>query len=104
MFRYTRWVVPLESGPQRQRVLRPPVCERTLEAALQALRRVDPQIREALFQAMGRSDPRLAATPRDDEAQIFPTTLSLAIVYIPGGARSHLVHVLTQDHDMFQPG
>jgi hypothetical protein len=36
--------------------------------------------------------------------QIFSTALSLAMVYIPGGARSHLVHVLTQDHDMFQPG
>jgi RNA polymerase sigma-70 factor (ECF subfamily) len=101
---YTRWVVPLEPGPQSQRVLRPPGCERTREAALQALRRVDPQVRDAVLEAMGRSDPRLAAALQDEEGQIFPTDLSLAIVYIPGGARSHLVHVLKQSNDMVQPG
>src|SRR5205807_2243007 len=99
---YSRWVVRLDS--QSGRILRPSVQERTREAALRALRRVDSQIREAVLQAMRRTDPRLPVAPPDEETQIFPTRLSLAMVYIPGGARARLIHVVTEAHDMFQPG
>jgi hypothetical protein len=80
------------------------VQERTREATVQALRRVDPQIREAVLQTMRRIDPRLQAAPPDEETQIFPTRLSLAVVYIPGGAPARFIHVATEDHEMFQPG
>src|SRR2546421_4372807 len=60
---YTRWVVPLEPGPQGRRVPRPPVRARTREATLQAVRRIDPPLREALLQAVRRADPRVEATP-----------------------------------------
>jgi hypothetical protein len=99
---YNRWVVRLDS--QKERILRPSVLERTREDALQALRRVDPQIREAVLQSTRRIDPRLQTAPSNEETQIFPTRLSLAVVYIPGGARARLIHVVTEAHDMYQPG
>jgi RNA polymerase sigma-70 factor (ECF subfamily) len=99
---FGRWVARRDS--QRERILRPSVQERTREGALQALRRADPQIREAVLQTMRRSDPRLQAAPPDEETQIFPTRLSLAVVYIPGGAPAPYIHVVTSDHNMFQPG
>jgi hypothetical protein len=60
------------------------VVERTKEAALAAVRRVGPKLREALAQEWARQDPRAAASPPPEEAQIFPTKLILAIIYIPG--------------------
>jgi RNA polymerase sigma-70 factor (ECF subfamily) len=80
----TRWVVPLEPIPNGARLLRPPVVERTRAAALAVVRRVDPHLREALAREWTRQDPRAAAVPPADEAQIYPTELSLTIVYIPG--------------------
>jgi hypothetical protein len=62
------------------------VRERTREAALQALRRVDPEIRQAVLQAAGRVDPRLVAAPPTEEAQIVPSRMDLAIIYIPGAS------------------
>ena len=41
------WVVPIEPGLEGRRVLRPPLRERTREAALAAVRRLDPRLREA---------------------------------------------------------
>ena len=50
---------------------------------MQALRRVDPQVRAAVLAAAGRSDPRLLAEPVSDEAQIVPTELNLTLIYLP---------------------
>jgi hypothetical protein len=94
----TEWVVPLEPGPRGRRVLRPVVRERTREAALASLRGVDPQLRRALWEAARRADPRLPAAPPDDEAQLFPTQLRLAIVYIPGGTNARDIRVLLRDN------
>jgi hypothetical protein len=91
---YTRWVVPLEPGPQGKRVPRLAVQERTREAAIQALRRIDPQIRETLLQWARRDDPRVDAAPPDDAAQIFPTRLNLTFVYIPGDTNARGIHVI----------
>ncbi len=68
----TRWVVPLEPVPKGQRVLRPPVRERTREAALAAVRRIDGQLLEALAREWQRQDPRAVATSPADAAQISP--------------------------------
>jgi RNA polymerase sigma-70 factor (ECF subfamily) len=87
--RYTRWVVPLEFTPQGRRVPRPPVRERTRAATLQAIRRVDPALREALLAAACRADPRLPAAPHVvEEDEIVPTRLDLAFVYIPGSTNA----------------
>jgi hypothetical protein len=94
--RYTRWVIPLEPGPEGRRVLRSAVQERTREAALQAVRRIEPRLREALLEAERRVDPQLEPSPRVvEEAQIFPTRLELAIVYIPGASNARKLQVET---------
>jgi RNA polymerase sigma-70 factor (ECF subfamily) len=79
-----RWVVPLGPPPDGRLLLVPVVRERTPEAALQALRRVDPRIREAVWKAAVRYNPRLEQAPPGEEAQIVPSTLDLTTLYIPG--------------------
>jgi hypothetical protein len=79
------------SGPQVRLIPRPKVRERTREAALQALRRVDPQVRAAVLAAAGRTDPRLLTAPASDEEQIVPTDLNLTLIYAP--ARQSVVVV-----------
>lgn len=89
-----RWLVPVNPGPQVRLIPRPKVRERTREAALQALRRVDPQVRAAVLAAAGRNDPRLLAEPVSDEAQIVPTDLNLTLIYFP--ARQSLLVVSSE--------
>jgi hypothetical protein len=101
---YTQWVVPLEPGPKGRRVPRPVVRERTKEAAIEALRKVDSQLRQATWEAMRRSDPRLPAAPPDDAAQIYPTQLRLAIVYVPGGTNARDIRVLFRDNNLVHGG
>jgi hypothetical protein len=88
---WLQWVVPLAPGTDGRRVPRPPVRERTRESALQALRQVDPQIRQAVLQAAGRADPRLVGAPPSEEAQIVPSQTDLAIIYIPGASNRRAV-------------
>jgi hypothetical protein len=93
---YTRWVIPLEPGPQGRRVLRPIVQERTREAAVQAVRRIDPGLREALLEAVRRADPRLEASSFVvEEAQIYPTRLDLCFVYMPGATNARGIQLQT---------
>jgi hypothetical protein len=87
--RFSRWVVPLEFSRTGRRVPRPPVRERTREATLQAVRRVDPALRQALLEAVCRVDGRLPHEARVvEEDQIVPTKLDLAFVYIPGSTNA----------------
>jgi hypothetical protein len=79
-----RGVVPLGPPPDGRRLLLPVVRERTREAMLQALRRVDPQIREAVRKSAVRRDPRTGQDPPSEEAQIVPSNLDLVTIYIPG--------------------
>jgi hypothetical protein len=95
----TRWVVSLEPGPQGKRVPRPPVQERTREAALQSLRRVDPKVRAAIWEALRHDDPRVAS-PADEAAEIFPTQLNLTILYIPGATNARSFHLWYQGSDL----
>jgi hypothetical protein len=95
---YTRWVIPLGTGPQDPRVPRPPIVGRTREEALAAVRRVDPRLREALLQAVRRADPRIVGDlSAFDAQQIFPTQLDLWCVYIPGSANERPISVVTHD-------
>jgi len=55
------------------------------EETLQALRALDPRLREALAQAAQRLEPRPdAVADPPQEAQIVPTELDLLLIYIPG--------------------
>jgi hypothetical protein len=97
---YTRWVIPLGPGRQDRRVLRPPVSARTRQETLAAVRRVDPQLKEALLQAVDRADPRTPqALETFEEQQIFPTQRNLTFVYIPGATNARSIFVLSAgDH------
>jgi hypothetical protein len=94
-----QWVVPLEPGPEGRRALRGPVRERTREATLEAVRRFDPKLREALTQAVSAADPRQAAA-RPEDAEIVPTQLALTIVYIPGLSNRLPLHILRASQDL----
>jgi hypothetical protein len=100
---WLQWVAPMETGRQGRRVLRPVVQAPTWGAALQELRRVDPHVREAVLQAAGRADPRIAQAPPAEEAQIAPTQRNLAIVYVPGGSNARPLHVITDDGNELAP-
>jgi hypothetical protein len=93
---YTRWVIPLEPGPQGQRVLRPVVQGKTREAVLQAVRRVQPRLREALLEAVRRADPGLEPSLyMVEEEQIFPTRLDLCFLYMPGARNARGIQLQT---------
>jgi hypothetical protein len=77
-----RWIRELEPGPQGHRVLVPPIWERTREAALQAVRRILPQV---------------------DASEIYPTELDLVILYFPGTANTRLIHYIRPGQDI-NPG
>jgi RNA polymerase sigma-70 factor, ECF subfamily len=99
---WLRFVVPL--APDRRAPF-PLIRERTREAALQALRRVDPAIREAAQRAANSSDPRLEAAPPDDEAQIVTTERDLVFLYIPDLTNKRTIHVLWGDSNSnWNPG
>jgi hypothetical protein len=98
---YTRWVVPLEPGPRGRRVPRPPVRERTRDAALAAARRAFPAVSEAMVQAARKRDPQIDAarlTPQPE--QIYPTELDLVIVYIPGTVTDRPIRVVRVTQDL----
>jgi hypothetical protein len=87
---WLRYVVPLEPG---KRVPLPPIREKTREAALASLRRVDSQIREAILQACRRADPRADPSSWDEADQIVPTTRELAIIYTPDSTNKRPLRV-----------
>jgi hypothetical protein len=96
----TRWAVSLAPGPEGRRVPRPPVIEPTREAVVAGIRTVDPDIREAIWRARIKDDPRLAASPRSDEAEVFPTRLGLTVITIPGGTNARAVHIWFENSDI----
>jgi RNA polymerase sigma-70 factor (ECF subfamily) len=89
------WVVPVEPGPQGRRVLRPVIRERSREAALQDLRWLNPQVRDAAVQtvratlnAAGKAPSRVPL-----EAQVYPTELRLTFVYVPGSSNARRIRI-----------
>jgi hypothetical protein len=79
---WRRWLAPGVPGRQGTRAVRPPVRERTREAALQAARRLDPEVQEA---------------------QIVATTLNCTIIYVPGSSNSRPIRHVGIDHRLFTP-
>jgi hypothetical protein len=100
-----RWVFPLEPGSTGRRMLMPPVRERTREAALQAARRVAPQVPEAILSIIRGVDPELDPSqlvPQPE--QIVATDLDLMIAYIPGTMNKHWIHQFGLHGDTIDPG
>jgi hypothetical protein len=91
----TRWVIPLGPGREGRRTLRPSVRERTREAALADVHRIDQPLRQALLEAVRRIDPRIPPDlERFDAEQIFPTRLDLTFVYVPGATNARAIFML----------
>jgi RNA polymerase sigma-70 factor, ECF subfamily len=95
-----RWLVPMPGGESGGWIHRPRVRERTREAALVALRRVDGEIRAAVRAAAIRADPRIESAFPDDEAQIAATNLDLVTIYVPNTPRRKhpIVFMLTDNY------
>jgi hypothetical protein len=92
------WIVPSEPSPKATRVLRPPVRAQTREAALEALRQLDPKVREAARWMAVRDDPRMEATYPAEEAQIAPTPLDLTTIFMPGTANKYGATIISTDN------
>jgi hypothetical protein len=91
----SRWVVSLEPGPEGRRMILPPVRERTREAALKAARRVFPPVTEGMLQVAWRRKPQISAVDMLPQAsEIYPTELSLILVYIPGTSNARPVRIV----------
>jgi hypothetical protein len=73
---WQRWIIPVTDGPRGSRRLRPLVRERTREQALLSAQRADPGA---------------------DPARIATSGLDLTILYLPGTANTHDIHVFRWD-------
>jgi RNA polymerase sigma-70 factor, ECF subfamily len=100
---WKQWALIVEPGKQGHWAPRPALRGRTREAVLEAIRRLDPKIRELAvktdrFQS-SQPDPEL---PMPLEAQIFPTELSLTFVYFPSGSNTRLIHIVRPNSNYWQ--
>jgi RNA polymerase sigma-70 factor (ECF subfamily) len=96
---WLRWVAPLEPGPEGRRALMPPVRERTRAAALLAARELASHLSEAARQITRRDGAVFDAANVLQEAEMIPTQLDLAIIYLLGTANRHSIVVERPDHD-----
>jgi hypothetical protein len=91
-----RWAVRSTPGREGKWLSVPAVRERTQEAALQALRQVDPLIRTAVrattLAEVSRAVVPLTMTLPPEEEAIVPAQLNLALIYIPETARERLAY------------
>jgi RNA polymerase sigma factor (sigma-70 family) len=89
------WVVIVEPGRDGRWLPRPLLRGRTREAVAQAVLRLDPQLRERAVHAMrlrrSAAEPEL---PVPLEAQIFPTDLSLNVIYLPAASNRLPLHIV----------
>jgi hypothetical protein len=92
------WAWPIEPGPQGRRAFMPPLRARTREAVIQAVRRIEPQVREGLLKMFryGLQPPGDNLHPEEADrwlqgAEIVPTRLDLTIAYIPGTSNRLLI-------------
>jgi RNA polymerase sigma-70 factor, ECF subfamily len=97
---WSRYLVVVEPGEHGRWMPRPPIRERTRDAAILAVRQVAKEIRNRAIHTLrdlrGRQDPEPDAPW---EAQIFPTTLNLTVIYVPGASNERMVHVAHRNGD-----
>jgi RNA polymerase sigma-70 factor, ECF subfamily len=94
------YMVVVEPGRDARWVPRPRVRERTREAVIEAVRRLDPMIQERALHTGKHPEP-----PVPLEAQVFPSELNLTFVYISGASNGPLVHIIHRSGGNWQiPG
>jgi hypothetical protein len=94
-FTPAQWVVIVDPGREGRWLPRPMLRGRTREAVMQAVRGLDPTIRERAVQALrGRQAPGEPTPPVPLEAQVFPTELSLTVIYLPSTSNRLPVHIV----------
>jgi hypothetical protein len=99
---WRRWAVVVEPGPNGRWAPRPVVRERTREAAMQAVMRIDPKIRGAAIHELRSLRDTSDPPPVPLEAQIFPTELSLAFAYFLGPSNAQAFHIVYPQSDTWQ--
>jgi hypothetical protein len=97
---WMEWVVMNDIKPGTPKILRPPVRERTREAAQAAARSFDPQLRATMVEVMRKLDPRPEAIARIEQPEITPTRYRLTVIYVPGLATRRVLHVLRPGQDL----
>jgi RNA polymerase sigma-70 factor (ECF subfamily) len=88
------WVVIVEPGREGRWLPRPLLRGRTREAVMEAVLRLDPQIRERAVHVLRVRRPSQESGPLPLEAQIFPTELSLNIIYLPAASNRLPLHIV----------
>jgi hypothetical protein len=83
------WLMPVG---ETHRAIRPPIRERTREAVLARLARVDPKLRQAIWESRRRDDAGFTP-PTSDAAEVYPTSLDLLLIYIPGTTHKHPIRI-----------
>src|SRR5262249_39252390 len=79
------FAVPVEQDQRLHFLSVPHVCERTREAAVAAVSRIEPRIRQALLLYVHSVNPQFEETQAGPLAsQIRPTRLGLAVAYVGG--------------------
>jgi hypothetical protein len=103
VWHWSRWVVVVEPGRDGHWLPRPSVRERTREAVMQAVRHIDPKLREAAVHTARhlRAQP-LQEPPVPLEEQIYPSQLGLAFIYIPGASNARPIHTVNRGGDSWQ--
>jgi hypothetical protein len=97
------WAVIVEPGKQGRWAPRPSLQGRSREAVLEALRRLDPRIRDTAVNSGRHPRPQLEPEPPLPlEAQIFPTELGLTFVYLPSATNTRLIHIVHSNGDSWQ--
>jgi RNA polymerase sigma-70 factor (ECF subfamily) len=102
-YNWKQWALIVEPGKQGRWAPRPALRGNTREAVVEAMRRLDPKIRELAVNTDrfkgAQPDPELPLPP---EAQIFPTELSLTFVYFPSGSNARLIHIVRPNGNYWQ--
>jgi hypothetical protein len=89
-----RWKIWIEPGPEGRREPRAPIRERTREAALEALHRVQAHLQEPILKLFRYHQmPAEEAEKWLRNMEVRRTRLYLAIVYIPGSSNKRPLHV-----------
>jgi hypothetical protein len=84
------WLMPVAGS----RAIRPPIRERTREAALAALGRLDPKLRSAIWESRRRDDSGFRP-PTSDAAEVYPTQLNLVLIYLPGASHQRPIRIFS---------
>jgi hypothetical protein len=69
----------------------PPVRARTKE---EVLRRVDPKLRDLMWESMHRDEPKWVP-PASEAAEIYATGLDLIFVYVPGASHRRPIRIFS---------